>query len=166
MPTTAMHSLCTFLPWPFHCSCCLHMHFNCASNAHALEIHKVKYIFYCSASVSSKSLLPYWCISLPYWKYSTKTDATFVYIYLHLTVLHRLKLIIQVLGLWNIWCFHGLKLIVNCSVSLRFMLVKLEEIWKEVQCPICLGENILSHSSVFSHDWSIHIKGLCLCIGC
>jgi len=105
MPTTAMHSLCTFLPWPFHCSCCLHMHFNCASNAHALEIHKVKYIFYCSASVSSKSLLPYWCISLPYWKYSTKTDATFVYIYLHLTVLHRLKLIIQVLGLWNIWCF-------------------------------------------------------------
>jgi len=86
MPTTTMHSLCTFLPWPFHCSCCLHMHFNCASNAHALEIHKVKYIFYCSASVSSKSLLPYWCISLPYWKYSTKTDATFVYIYLHLTV--------------------------------------------------------------------------------
>jgi hypothetical protein len=39
---------------------------------------------------------------------------------------------------------HGLKLIVHCSVSLRFMLVKLAEIRKEVQCPICLGENILS----------------------
>jgi len=49
--------------------------------------------------------------------------------------------------------FHGRKL----------MLVKLEEILKEVQCPICLGENILSHSSVFSHDWSIHINS-CVCV--
>jgi hypothetical protein len=56
-----------------------------------------------------------------------------------------LKVIIQVCGLGIFDVLHGLKLIVNCSVSLRFMLVKLAEIRKEVQCPICLGENILSH---------------------
>jgi hypothetical protein len=47
-------------------------------------------------------------------KEETNGDATFIYIYLHFTALHRLKIIIQAHGLWNIWCFRWFEAYVNC----------------------------------------------------